>query len=131
MSLFYKRDRIAQAKRLRKEATPEENHLWYDFLSSYPVRFQRQKTIGRYIADFYCHKARLVIEIDGSQHYEEDGKKYDLRRTSELESMGLKLVRYSNREINQSFSSVCEHIHLTVQSRIEQGPLREGAGKNL
>ena len=69
MSLSYKCDNIPLAKTLRKNATPQEKHLWYDFLSTYPVRFQRQKAIDNFIADFYCHEAKLVIEIDGSQHY--------------------------------------------------------------
>ncbi|MGM9632138.1 MAG: endonuclease domain-containing protein, partial [Eubacteriales bacterium] len=69
MSLDYNKKNITLAKNLRKNATPQENHLWYDFLSKYEVRFQRQKAIDNFIADFYCHKAKLIIEIDGSQHY--------------------------------------------------------------
>ena len=68
MSLEYNKNNIARAKTLRKNSTPQENHLWYDFLSTYEIRFQRQKAIDNFIADFYCHKAKLVIEIDGSQH---------------------------------------------------------------
>lgn len=81
MSLPYKKHLIPRAKELRKEATKQENHLWYDFLCSYPVRFQRQKTVGSFIADFYCHKAKLVIELDGSQHYSEQGQAYDEERS--------------------------------------------------
>ncbi len=69
MSLEYNKKLIPRAKELRKNMTKQENHLWYDFLRIYPVRFQRQKTIDNYIADFYCHKAKLIIELDGSQHF--------------------------------------------------------------
>ena len=118
MSIPYNKDLIPRAKELRKNATPQENHLWYDFLRSYPARFQRQKTIGSYIADFYCHKAKLVVEIDGSQHYEENGMIYDERRTNHLNSLGLLVLRFSNREINLEFQSVCEMIDHTVKERL-------------
>ena len=98
MSLPYKSTLISRAKELRKQATPQENHLWYDFLRSYPVRFQRQKTIDSFIADFYCHAAKLVIEIDGSQHYEQQGQAYDRERTAILEHYGLEVLRFSNRD---------------------------------
>ena len=75
MSLYYNSKNIVLAKALRKNATPQETKLWYEFLSKYNVRFQRQKAIDNFIADFYCHKAKLVIEIDGSQHYTEEGRK--------------------------------------------------------
>ena len=76
MSLPYQKKLIPRAQELRKKATKQENHLWYDFLHNYPVRFQRQKTIDSFIVDFYCHEARLVIELDGSQHYDEQGLAY-------------------------------------------------------
>ena len=84
MSLNYNKSNIHLAKNLRKNSTSEENHLWYDFLSKYEIRFQRQKAIDNFIADFYCHKARLVIEIDGSQHYTTEGKERDTYRTEIL-----------------------------------------------
>ena len=84
------------AKKLRKEMTAEERHLWYDFLRAYPVRFLRQKVIDRYIVDFYCHEARLVIELDGSQYFEEQQEAYDTTRTAALENRGLTVVRFSN-----------------------------------
>ena len=84
----YNKDNIPLAKTLRKNMTPWERRLWYDFLRDYPVRFQRQKAIGNYIADFYCAKANLVIEIDGSQHYEDRGIEYDGQRTKYLEQCG-------------------------------------------
>ena len=93
MSLPYKSDLIPLAKNMRKHATPQENHLWYDFLRSYPIRFQRQKAIDHYIVDFYCHAAKLVIEIDGSQHYDPKLQAEDEKRTAELQKLGLSVDR--------------------------------------
>ena len=121
MSLPYKRQLIPRAKELRKNSTKEEKHLWYDFLCNYPVRFQRQKTIGGFIADFYCHAAKLVIEIDGSQHYTEQGLAYDKERTAILQQYGLTVIRFSNHEINTQFSEVCNVIDREIQCRINGG----------
>ena len=97
--------------------TKEENHLWYDFLRTYPVRFSRQKVLGKYIADFYCAKSKLIIELDGSGHYSEDGKQYDAERTAFLEEYGLTVIRIPNTEIHENFRGVCEYIdHLVKQS---------------
>ena len=117
MSLPYDKALISKAKTLRKQATPQENRLWYCFLRDYPVRFQRQKTIGHYIVDFYCHKARLVVEIDGSQHNEPQKRESDAQRTAVLEHAGLKVLRYSNREINLEFQAVCRQIDYIVRER--------------
>ena len=106
------------AKRLRKEMTKEERHLWYDFLSAYPVRFLRQKVIGSYIADFYCSKAALVIELDGSQHYEPEEAEYDKRRTAELEKLGLKVIRIPNNEVFKNFDAICGYIDYLVKERM-------------
>jgi very-short-patch-repair endonuclease len=84
MSLNYNKNNIILAKNLRKNATPQEKHLWYDFLSKYEVRFQRQKAIDNFIADFYCHQAKLIIEIDGSQHFTQEGIQKDRFRTEIL-----------------------------------------------
>ena len=121
MSLEYNKKNIPLAKNLRKNATPEENHFWYDFLAKYEVRFQRQKAIGHYIADFYCHKAKLIIEIDGSQHYTERGKQEDDFRTERLGEFGLKVIRFSNRQINTNFRGVCEYIDLAVKASLREG----------
>ena len=94
MSLPYRNDLIPRAKELRKCATKEEMHLWYDFLRDYPVRFQRQKTISGFIVDFYCHKAKLVIELDGSQHYTDEGLAYDMERSQVLGGYGLLVLRF-------------------------------------
>jgi len=101
---------------LRKNMTKEERHLWYDFLRGYPVRFSRQKIIGNYIVDFYSAKANLVIELDGSQHYDEKGIAKDKERTKYLESQGLKIIRIPNNEINNNFYGVCEFIENEVKS---------------
>lgn len=122
MSLPYRRDLIPRAKDLRKNATRQENHLWYDFLRAYPVRFQRQKTIRSFIVDFYCHRARLVIELDGSQHYEEQGLAYDRERDAILSALGLKVLRFSNTQIDREFSAVCAAIDITVQEQIREVP---------
>ncbi len=120
MSLDYNKNNIFYAKQLRKNATAEENHLWYDFLSKYEIRFQRQKAIDNFIADFYCHKAKLVIEIDGSQHYTADGKNKDEFRTEILKGYDLKVIRFTNRMINENFRGVCEYIDLTVKAFLRE-----------
>ena len=108
---------------LRKNMTDQERHLWYDFLKDLPVTVKRQRIINGYIADFYIPSARLVIELDGSQHYTEDGIEYDSVRSGVMESLGLTVLRYSNAEINSSFSSVCEDIlaHLTASKPSPDG----------
>ena len=105
---------------LRKNMTKEERHLWYDFLREHQVRFIRQKIIGKYIVDFYCAKANLVIELDGSQHYEESGIVKDKERTKFLESQGLKVIRIPNNEINNNFRGVCEFIDGEVEKSLSQ-----------
>ena len=98
------------AKVLRKNMTKEERHLWYDFLKSLPVTFNRQKVVGKYIVDFYCASKKIVIELDGSQHYEEKGIMEDKERDEFLNSLGLKVLRYSNFDINKNFDVVCQDI---------------------
>ena len=106
------------ARALRKNMTREERHLWYDFLRSYPVRFLRQKVIDRYIADFYCHEAKIVIELDGSQHYEEQGLLQDRIRTERMEERGLTVIRIPNNAVWQNFSGVCEYIDTAVRESL-------------
>lgn len=98
------------ARTLRKNMTKEERHLWYDFLRGYPVKFLRQKPIGNYVVDFYCAKANLVIELDGSQHYDTESLAKDKERTEFLESYGIKVLRISNSDIHRNFRGVCETI---------------------
>jgi len=108
------------AKQLRKESTKEERHLWYDFLRTYPVRFSRQKVLGKYIADFYSAEAKLVIELDGSQHYDDEQIEKDAERTLFLQKYGLTVIRFSNREINSNFRGVCEYIDAMVKQSLSQ-----------
>ena len=109
---------IPAARQLRKNMTKEERHLWYDFLRGYPVRFSRQKVLGRFIADFYCAKAKLVIELDGSQHYEADGLARDAERTAFLQGYGLTVLRIANNEVNQNFEGVCTQIDQAVKQAL-------------
>ena len=120
MSLDYNKKNIVLAKNLRSNATPEENHLWYDFLSKYEIRFQRQKAIDNFIADFYCHQAKLIIEIDGSQHYAEENVKEDEFRTEILEGYNLKIIRFTNRQIDTNFHGVCKYIDDVVKALLEE-----------
>ena len=108
------------ARKLRKSMTKEERHLWYDFLRHYPVRFLRQKVIDHYIADFYCREARLVIELDGSQHYSDEGLLKDRIRTAKIESRGLTVIRIPNNEIFRNFSGVCEYIDVFVRNSMKE-----------
>ena len=108
------------AKKLRKEMTKEERHLWYDFLRTHPSRFSRQKVLGKYIADFYSAKAKLIIELDGSQHYEDINIEKDTDRTSFLEGYGLKVIRIPNNEVNRNFHEVCEYIDFEIKQSLSQ-----------
>ena len=103
------------AQGLRKNMTPEENHLWYDFLKLLPVTVNRQKTIGDYIVDFYIHSAKLVIELDGKQHRSKEHRQRDKVRDVYLSNMGIMVLRYDNAMIRNHFDSVCndilEHIY--------------------
>ena len=100
--------------------TKEEKHLWYDFLRTYPVRFLRQKVIDGFIADFYCHKARLVVELDGSQHYEPSGLLKDAVRTQKIENRQLTVIRIPNNAVRVNFRGVCEYIDLCVKESLHQ-----------
>ena len=108
------------AKELRKNMTKEERHLWYDFLKEYPMKFTRQKVLGKYIADFYCAKANIVIELDGSGHYEDEGLVNDVKRTAYLEQYGIKVIRISNLDILKNFEGVCMYIDNTVKQSLSQ-----------
>ena len=110
------------AQTLRKEMTKEERHLWYDFLKDYPIMVHRQKVMGRYIVDFYIAKAALVIELDGSQHFEREGALADQQRDAYLETLGLKVLRIPNNAVNQNFPGVCQYIDFCVKERIMPSP---------
>lgn len=107
------------ARSLRKNMTRQEKHLWYDFLRDYPVKWYRQRSVDRFIVDFFCFKARLVIELDGSQHYTEDGMEYDSIRTDILEKYNLEVLRFTNLEVDENFRGVCETIHGKVRKRVQ------------
>ena len=108
------------AKILRKTMTKEERHLWYDFLKQYPVRFLRQKVIDQYIVDFYCNEARLIIELDGSQHYKKDGLLKDKIRTERLENRNLTVIHIPNNEVSTNFRGVCEYIDWFVKQATQR-----------
>ena len=120
MQSKHNRQLVPLAKQLRKEMTKEERHLWYDFLRTYPVRFSRQKVLGKYIADFYSAEAKMVIELDGSQHYEPDNIQKDNERTEFLKGYGLKIIRIPNNEVAQNFRGVCEYIDAAVKQSLSQ-----------
>ncbi len=106
------------AQSLRREMTPQERKLWYQFLRNLSITVNRQKVIGNYIVDFYCHAARIVIELDGSQHYETEGQKYDQKRDQYLRNLGLTVLRYSNRDMSQDFEGVCQDILQRIQEKV-------------
>ena len=106
------------AKKLRREMTKEERHLWYDYLRTHPARFTRQKVLGKYIADFYSAQAKLVIELDGSQHFEDSGMEKDAERTAFLEGYDLKVLRIPNNEVMHNFRGVCEYIDAEIKGRV-------------
>ena len=116
----YNKSNIPLAKELRKQMTPWERRLWYEFLRTYPIRFQRQKAIGAYIADFYCAKARLVIELDGSGHYTNLQQAANARRTADLNQMNLSVLRICNLDIDRNFGGVCEAIDMAVKRSLPQ-----------
>ena len=124
----YNKKLTPRAQELRKNCTNEENRLWYQFLRRHEVPFRRQHPIGNYIVDFYCYKAKLVIELDGSQHFDDAGMEYDAQRTAYLEGLGLMVLRYPNSDINYRFRDVCNHIQQVLDERISY-PL-PGAGSS-
>ena len=119
MQYKHKKKLVPNAKHLRKEMTKEERHLWYDFLRDYPIRFKRQKIIGNYIVDFYCATAKLIVELDGTQHFEDENIGKDAGRTAFLEEYGLTVVRIPNNEVNKNFNGVCAYIDLLVKQSLE------------
>ena len=113
---------LPRARELRHNMTQQEQKLWYRFLRKYPVKIYKQRIVESFIVDFYCSKALLVIEVDGSQHYTEQGEAYDLERSAVLERYGLLVLRFSNLEVEQEFDGVCTLIDKTIQSRMNLNP---------
>ena len=109
---------LQNAKSLRKLMTKQEKHLWYDFLRAYPIKVYRQRIIDGFIVDFYCHKAGLVIEIDGSQHYTPDGREYDDMRSEILSRYNLKVIRFTNFDVDKNFDGVCFMIDKAIKERL-------------
>ena len=122
MAIPKDKTQLENARRLRREMTPHERKLWYLFLQKYPVKIYKQRIIGRFIVDFYCASAKLVIELDGSQHYEPQGLVYDNERSQFLSALGLEVLRFSNRDVDRDFRGVCEQIDISIQKRM-QNPL--------
>lgn len=110
---------LKKSKTLRKNMTKQEKHLWYDFLNTHTFRWYRQRIIADYIVDFYYAKAHLVVELDGSQHYENDAIEYDRIRTETINSFGIDVVRFSNYDVDTNFESVCMEIDKIVKERIK------------
>ena len=111
---------LPYAKELRSKMTPQENKLWYRFLRGYPVKFYKQRIISSYIADFYCASAKLVVELDGDQHYSDEAMRYDAARTMLFEDCGIQVLRFQNREVDLQFAAVCDRIDRAVQERSRQ-----------
>jgi very-short-patch-repair endonuclease len=106
----YRRDLKSRSRELRHDPTPPERKLWFDFLASHPQKFTRQKPLGRYIADFYCARVRLVIELDGDSHFTERSERYDEGRTAELALNYIRIIRFTNSEVMEQFEGVCARI---------------------
>jgi very-short-patch-repair endonuclease len=108
--MAYRKGLTPRAQTLRRDPTPAEKKLWFEFLRDLPQKFTRQKPLGPYIADFYCARALLVVELDGDSHYTDRGQRYDVRRTAALQAQGIRVVRFTNAEVMQNFEAVCEQI---------------------
>ena len=107
-----------RSQELRKQMTKEERHLWYDFLKTYPVQFKRQYSIGPYFVDFYCYQAKLIVELDGSQHCEPNAIEYDRKCTAYLQKQGFLVLRFSNIDVIEQFCAVCETVDIAVKNRM-------------
>ena len=114
----HQRNLTARAQELRKNMTKEERRLWYEYLRGHPYRFRRQVAVGNYIMDFYCAAARLAVELDGSQHYNESEQEYDQKRTAYLETQDICVIRFSNTDILQNLRGVCDATDLAIKERI-------------
>ena len=114
----YNNKLLDKARYLRREMTPHEKHLWYDFLKTYPIKIYKQRPIGYFIADFYCSKAKLVIEVDGSQHYTDDGKEYDDFRSEVINVLGVDVIRFANSDIDDNFDGVCYEIDRVISEKL-------------
>ena len=107
-----------RAKELRRKMTPQERKLWHRFLKDYSIKIYKQRVIKFFVVDFYCAEARLVIELDGSQHYTEQGKEYDEQRTAILEQYGVQVLRFTNLDVDRHLDAVCAQIDSTIERRV-------------
>lgn len=112
---YYDKKLKSRADELRKNMTQQEWNLWYFYLRNHRLKWYRQRIIDRFIVDFYCHAAKLVIEIDGKQHYTDQGIVYDTERTQVLQGYGLKVLRYTNQQVVDNFQDVCWDIERNLQ----------------
>jgi very-short-patch-repair endonuclease len=112
----YRRTLKRSAQTLRRDPTPAERMLWFDYLRNLPQKFTRQKPLGNYIADFYCAREMLVIELDGDSHFTAAAEKYDERRTDALEAKGIRVIRFTNLEVMQQFEAVCAGIEKALKT---------------
>ena len=94
------------AVKMRKNQTSEEKKVWYQILKGRVPKFHRQRIIGNYIVDFFCPKLKLIIEIDGYQHFYEENKEYDQKRTEYLEGLGFYVLRFENTDVNKDIEEV-------------------------
>lgn len=117
MSKKEERDLSSLASIMRKNMTKEEKRLWYDFFKKLPYTVNRQKQLGNYIVDFFCAEAKIVIEVDGAQHYSEEGRSEDSERDAYLNSLGFEVVRVTNYDVNTNFEGVCLHIQRRIEAR--------------
>ena len=117
MRKIHNKNLLENARELRRAQTPQERKLWYEFLCTLPVRFTRQKIIDKYIVDFCCASKKIIVELDGSQHYEGHAPEYDAERDQYLQSLGYVVLRYTNIEFDRNFRGVCEDIwnHLGLE----------------
>ena len=130
MNKIYNEKLINNSRNLRKNMTPEEKHLWYDFLKDLDITVHRQKVILDYIVDFYIPSSKIVIELDGSQHYEKENRKSDFERDLNLKTEGIKVLRYTNFQVKNDFENVCKDIlnHVTPPPSATQTPSPQGEG---
>jgi very-short-patch-repair endonuclease len=112
----YRKGLTARAQGLRRDPSPAERKLWYEFLRDLPSKFTRQKPLGTYIADFYCSSRKLVIELDGDSHYTDAAQRYDAARTNSLELKGIRVIRFTNLDVTQNFEAVCQRIAAELDS---------------
>lgn len=110
----YGRHLKPRARAMRADAPPAERKLWYEFLRELPDKFTRQKPLGPYIADFYCARARLIIELDGDSHFTEEARRYDERRSAYLANLGIRVLRFANVEVAESFEAVCANVRAAL-----------------